>query len=99
MPIEHLTELQYSQDRRGPFKLYIYERDSEYHRGGVWFGDEPRYEDEITVGEALSRVEQALEEKREVRICDRGDLLVYHARGGKVLYPNNPEAFWEEIVA
>lgn len=32
-PTHTLTELQYSQDRKGPFALYVYEPNSEYHRG------------------------------------------------------------------
>jgi hypothetical protein len=101
MPIETLTELQYSTDRKGPWQLYIYDQNSEYHRGGVYFMKKPRYpeEGEISVGDALGLVELAMDHKREIRIVDSGDMLVFHAKGGKVLYPNNPEKFWEEIAA
>jgi hypothetical protein len=99
MPIETLTELQYSQERRGPFKLYVYEPDSPFRRGAVWFQNNPSDKFEITTGDALLLVEMALDHKREVRITDSGDLLVYHAKDGKVLYPNNPARFWEEVAA
>lgn len=42
-----LTQLQYSVDRKGPWKLYIFELNSEYHRGGVWFMEKPKYPEEI----------------------------------------------------
>ena len=32
--VHRLTELQHSEDRKGPWKLYVYEKDSEFHRGG-----------------------------------------------------------------
>lgn len=100
MPIEHLTQLQHSDTREGRFALYIYELGSEYYRGPVWFENAPRYPDEqISTAEAHHRAEKAVLEGREVRICDKGDMLVFHAKGGKVLYPNNPEKFWEEIEA
>jgi hypothetical protein len=100
MPIENLTELQYSTDRKGPFALVIYEPNSQYHHGKQWFEKVPKYPDEeISVGEARHRVEKAIAQDREVRICDRGDLLVFHAKAGKVLFPNNAEKFWEEIAA
>jgi hypothetical protein len=98
MPIETLIALQYSQDRKGPFQLYIYEPNSEYHRGGVWFENKPKYpEEEITTEIAQSRVWQAMTEKREVRICDGGDMLVFHAKDGRIIYPPKPADFWEEV--
>jgi hypothetical protein len=101
MPIEHLTEMQYSTERKGPFKLYIFEKNSEYHRGGVYFMKKPVYPDEgeITIEEARERALKAAADNREVRITDSGDMLVFHSRAGKTLYPNNPEKFWEEIAA
>jgi hypothetical protein len=101
MTIEHLTELQYSTDRKGPFKLYIYEPHSEYHRGGVYFMKKPQYpeEGEITVTEAKTRALLAIADDREVRITDSGDLLVFHARNGQTLYPKDPAKFWDEIAA
>ncbi len=99
MSIEILSELQYSSDRKGPFKLYIYEPNSEYHRGGVYFMKNPQYpeEGEISTGDALALVEIAMDDKREIRITDSGDMLVFHAKNGKVLYPNNPEQFREGL--
>lgn len=95
MPIEHLTELQYSEDRRGPWQLYIYEPSSEYHGGGIWFEARPKYPDEeITTDEAHKRALDAINEGREVRIVDKGDMLVYHAKKGVVLHG---ATFWKEI--
>lgn len=99
MPIEHLTELQYSTETKGPFALVIYELNSPYHQAPQWFENVPRYPDEeIATPEAMYRAQKAILEGREVRITDSGDLLVFHARDGKVLYPNRPEKFWEEIM-
>jgi hypothetical protein len=96
MPIEHLTELQYSSDRKGPFALVIYEPDSQYHAREQWFRNVPKYPDEeISSWEALQQAQIAVAARREVRVCDGGDRLVYHAKDGKVLYG---EKFWEEIA-
>ncbi len=91
-----LTQLQHSDDRKGPWKLYIYEQNSGYHRGGVWFMEKPKYpeEGEITITVALNRVMNAEAELREVRICDVGDMLVYHSKDGRVLHGAN---FFNEI--
>ena len=96
MPIETLTELQYSQDRDGPWQLYIYAPNSQYHRGGVWFMAKPKYPEagEITILQAKKLAQKAFEDGREIRICDGGDMLVFHARDRRVLYG---ETFWEEI--
>jgi len=95
---EALTELQYSTDRKGPFKLYVFEPNSEYHRGGVWFEEHPRFpeEGEITIREAALRVIDAIAKRQEVRVCDTGDMLLYHLRGGEVLHGYG---FWAEIGA
>ncbi len=97
MPIETLTQLQYSQDRQGPWRLYIYEPNSEYHRGGVWFMAVPRYPEdgEIPTARAQLICHEAFLAGREVRICDGGDMLVFHAKDKRVLYG---EKFWEEIA-
>lgn len=98
--IEHLTELQYSNEREGRFALYIYESNSDYHRGPVWFMKKPIYpeEGEITISEARDKVTKAILEGREIRIVDTGDMLVFHGKDGKVLYPNDGEKFWVEIA-
>jgi hypothetical protein len=96
VPIETLTQLQYSDDRWGPFALYIYEPGGEFHTGKQWFENVPRYPDEvISTAEAKARVEKVIAEKRHVRICDRGDMLVFHSEDGKILFG---EKFWEEIT-
>jgi hypothetical protein len=101
--MEHheLTELQYSHDRKGPFRLYIYEPNSECHCGGIWFQRVPQYpeEGEISCAEAMVLALEAQSAGREVRICDAGDMLVYHQKGGKILYPQPIGNFWSEITA
>lgn len=93
--IHELTTLKYSTDRRGPWKLYVFEPNSKYHRGGVWFRATPKYPDEeITTAEAEKRTSEAIKAKREVRICDGGDMLVFHAENGAVVYG---EKFFQEI--
>lgn len=95
MPIETLTELQYSQDRKGPFALYVFREDG-LHSGKQWFENTPRYPDEqITTAEAMGRTARAMAAGLEVRITDGGDMLVYHAHGSKVLYGEN---FWDEAI-
>lgn len=83
----HLTTLHYSADNHGSLRVYIYDYDG-YHTGGQWFTRE-------TVEEARGRVRQAIAERREVRITNSGDFLVFDAQEGKVCYPPNPEIFWE----
>jgi hypothetical protein len=96
MPIETLTELHYSQDRKGPWRIYVYERNSEYHRGGVWFMKTPGHpeEGELTIAIAELTFRHAMQARREIRVCDSGDMLVFHAKNGEVLFG---EKFWEEI--
>lgn len=95
MTIEHLTKLQYSIDRKGPWKLYIYDMGGQYHRGGVWFTRVVRYpNEEISVEKAKALANRALAEGREVRICDGGDMLVFHAKGNEMLCGGN---FFKEI--
>lgn len=92
-----LTELQYSHDQKGPWKLYIYEASSGYHRGGIWFyKGKPPYPNEGELHQTAAKVKcaNAMRNGREVRICDGGDMLVFHAKGDKILYG---EKFWAEI--
>jgi hypothetical protein len=92
-----LTELQYSDDRKGPFRLYIYGPDG-LHSGAQWFRAVPKYPDEeITGTEAMVRALEAFGQGLEVRITDGGDMLVYHAKDGKVLYPQPIGNFWAEV--
>ena len=91
-----LTELQHTEDREGPWKLYIYDHNIPFHQGGIWFRKGPlRYPDEeITLAEAKRRCESAIAAGRQVRICDGGDMLVLHW-DGKFLYG---EHFWKEVA-
>ena len=81
-----------------PFKLYVYEVDG-YHRGGQWFRKSVRYPDEeIIAAVAKEMVDKFMHMKREIRICDGGDMLVFHAKKGKVIYPGNPKEWWESLT-
>ena len=94
MGVHTLTQLQYSEDQKGPWKLYVYEADSGYHRGGVWFRRGPaKYPaEELSFTAAKVKCANALRNGREVRICDGGDMLVFHAKGEKILFG---ETFWD----
>lgn len=96
MPIHNLTTLQHSEDRKGPFQLYILNAQG-YHSGGKWFRPGPvKYPDEeIPLARAKAMTDFAIKHGQEVRICDGGDMLVYHHdRNGKVLHGEN---FWKDL--
>lgn len=100
---EHiLTELQYSNDREGPFRLYIYAKNG-YHSGGIWVRRVPKYPGEITTQRACTMAVSYCAEGAEVRITDGGDMLVYHAKDNQVLYPAPEEMadakFWSEFIS
>ena len=96
--VHTLTELQFAETGDGPWALYIYGR-AGFHTGKVWFRKGPmKYPDEeITATEAKERVEKASGDGREVRICDGGDMLVFHSERGVVLYPDSAEEFWKAV--
>lgn len=95
MPVHTLDQLQYSQDRKGPFALYVFREDG-FHSGKQWFNKQVRYPDEeITIAQAQGKTARAMAAGLEVRITDGGDMLVFHAHGSKVLYGEN---FWDEVV-
>ena len=79
---------------KGPWKLYIYTKDG-YHSGGTWFttGRIKYAGEEISFQEAKDRAERAVQEKKEVRVCDGGDFLVFHSEAGKCVYGST---FWNE---
>ena len=95
MAVHTLTQLEYSEDHKGPWKLYVYEEESLYHRGGIWFRKGPaKYPDEeLEFTAAKVKCANALRNGREVRICNVGDTLVFHAKDGKILFG---EKFWDE---
>jgi hypothetical protein len=91
-----LTQLQHSDDRRGPWILYVYEKDGERHWGGVWFMAKPKYPEELTIAIARGRCVASMLDGREVRVCDAGDMLVFHFANGQILHG---ETFWQDIDA
>lgn len=92
-----LDQLQYADDRKGPFRLYIFDKDG-MHNGSRWFRKFPKYSEEITIPAAQVITEEAVTLRKEVRITDSGDMLVYHAIDGKVVYPAQGD-FWQEVFA
>lgn len=97
MTIQHLTEMQYSTDRRGPFALYIYNTNG-YHSGPQYFAKKIKYpREEITITQAHEKALTAISLRREVRITDPGDMLVFHSENGKIIYPEDAAKFWKEI--
>lgn len=81
-----LTDLQYHAD--GPLfpaRLYLFGADGR-HSGGKWLRTE------AALREALdTTVRAALIAKREVRITDPGDMLVFHAVGGEIVFPTKEQ--------
>ena len=95
--VHTLTELQYAEIGEGPWRIYFYNPDG-YHSSGKWFrkGKMKYPDEEITVAEAKKRFDANTAKGLEVRICDGGDNLVFHAANGKILYG---EGFWEAVAA
>lgn len=98
-PITHkLTQLQYSTNRSGSLKLYRFNSNG-YHGGGQFMAKMVRYPDEeITIVEGKNLAEIHMAEGGEVRICNSGDELVFHAKGSEVIYPpQGAEVFWNSV--
>jgi hypothetical protein len=94
--VNTFTELQYTEDYEGPWALYIFGDDG-LHSGKQWFAKTLIYPDEqITVEDAARLATEAIAHKKEVRVCDGGDMVVYHAKDGYTTYG---EGFWEAVRA
>ena len=95
--VHTITELQYAEIGEGPWKLYIYGTKDLY---GVtkWFrkGEIKYPDEEISLREAKRRSDENIANLREVRICDGGDMLVFHSVNGAVVYG---DGFWEAVTA
>lgn len=90
-----LTELQYAEIGKGPWRLYLYNDDG-FHGRAKWFrlGKMKYPAEEITPSEAKTRSDANHNIGREVRITDGGDMLVFHSVNGAVVYGEN---FWTAI--
>ncbi len=65
-----------------PLNLYIYDENGRY--------TEPIYinnESVLKSSVIKNLLRTAIYKKREVRITDTGDLLVFHAQNGEILFP------------
>ena len=94
--VHTITELQYAEIGDGPWALYTYGCDG-MHNGKQWFrkGKMKYPDEEITISDAKEWAAAAMRNKREVRICDGGDMLVFHSVNGAVVYG---EGFWEAVT-
>jgi hypothetical protein len=94
--VHTITELQYAEIGEGPWKMYV-SNNQGFHSGGMWFrkGKAKYPDEEIIISDAKEWAAAAMRNKREVRICDGGDMLVFHSAGGAVLYG---EGFWEAVA-
>ena len=93
MGVHTLTKLQYSEDHRGPWQLYVYSPSGRGYEVKTWFAKQVKFPgEEITFDAAEQIMQTAMKEKQEIRICDGGDMLVFHALNGEVLYGKD---FWE----
>jgi hypothetical protein len=92
--VHEITEFQYAETGKGPWRLYLFGKDH-FHSGGMWFREgKSKYPDEeISFAKAKELAEAAIGNKLEVRVCDGGDELVFHSENGKVVYGNT---FWNE---
>lgn len=82
-------------------RLYILDAEG-MHTGGVWFTSTLplKYPEEtLPKPEAQHRETEAREAGNEIRITNGMDILVYHVRAKKVLYPQGttPEQFWAQV--
>ena len=91
---ETLEELVHAPTGLGPWKIYVFQRDG-YHRGGIWFrrGKAKYPDEEISFVAAKVKCANAGRNGLEVRICDGGDNLVFHAKGETILHGAD---FWKE---
>ena len=98
MTTHKLTELIYSNDLTGPFRLYLMTAHG-WHAGGQWFDAKPRHRmTELTSPEAMYRAIGAVSEGLEVRITNALDHLVFHCKG-EVLHPADIHGFWVGVGA
>jgi hypothetical protein len=82
-----LSDLQYHTGDAPlfPARLYLFGADGR-HSGGKWLRTE------ADLREALdTTVRAALIAKREVRITDPGDMLVFHAVDGEIVFPTREQ--------
>ena len=94
--VHTITELLYAEIGDGPWKMYVYNNQG-FHSGGMWFrkGKAKYPDEEITLQDAKVWADTAIRNKREVKVCDGGDELVFHSENGVVLYG---EGFWEAVT-
>jgi hypothetical protein len=84
--IFELTEPMHAKWSEGPLKLYVFDFTG-FHNGGKWVVDTVRYPgEELTTAAAKQLINKAMQDKREIRICDGGDMLVFHAVDGEIVY-------------
>lgn len=100
MPTFTLNQLQYSDDRTGILRIYVFHPSGRGYEARQYFSRHIRYpEEEVSVGDAKAISDAAVSNGREVRITNGGDELVFHAKDGVVLFPaEGADAFWRSIL-
>ena len=99
--IQTLTNLTYSDDRRGHLALYLYDSNMR-HYGARYIARKITHPDEeVTPKDAKARVDAAIAAGHEVRITNGGDELVFHFASidRRVAHPADLDQFWREIGA
>lgn len=99
MLIQQLNTLAYDDDVRGPLRLYIYNAaNGRMHQGGCWFRNQPINIDESDTSTAKHVAHEYHKCGTQLRITNSGDNLVFHAVGGKVIYPADGwDGFWKRV--
>jgi hypothetical protein len=96
-----LAQYQYATPVKGEvMRLYTFGEDG-YHSGGQWFTSGPlQYpEEQIDALEAAIREMTARMHGLETRVTNGDDQLLFHSKGGKILYPPDitGSQFWGSV--
>lgn len=68
--------------KKGPWRFYILENG--IPGMGMWFSHPPiQFDGELTAERATNILSDAVRNKKEVKILDRDDNLIYHSRNGE----------------
>lgn len=71
-----------------PAFLYIYNKDGRYGNPVVIHSEE-----ELNSADIKLKIQTAINDKREVRITDPMDLLVFHSENGVILFPPRKQSY------
>lgn len=94
-----LTGFQYAEPVKGmTCKLYNYDSDG-HLVDRINFKDQYQMDDVgvWTAKAAQVYVDAYIKMGNEIRVTDCGDMLIFHAKDGKVIYPESGVDFWSAI--